>query len=871
MKTLVFFLGAVLTADTVLHAEAIKIEGENPTINNMHRHPWWYDKVKRESLSGGDFISNFDKDKPGEAEYAFTAQKAGDYEFWLHANPVKSHLTYALNGATPVAVDFNGEKRDLINIAADDKPDLRFIAWIKVGKVPLRAGANTIRFNTAGPQENHGIIDCFVFSREPYDPSHGSSPASAAADTKDWFAFDPKSDTFAADSVIDLRSLNEKFAGEHGFIRVKDGQFSCGGKPVRFWAVNGPPPDLKGDALRRCARLLAKYGINLVRVHGGMFDKDGIVDPAKIEHAREIVAAMKAEGIYTHFSIYFPLWLTPKPGTSWLPGYDGKHHPFSALFFNPDFQAQYRQWWTPLITAIRDDPAVFGFEMQNEDSFFFWTFDEKNIPDPELRLVEKMFGDWLRRKYGSLDTAFAKWGGQKAKRDVPDEGRVAFRPLWNMFNEKTPRDQDTVAFLLETQTKFYSDTAACLRKLGFKGLITASNWATASPEFLGPLEKLTYAASGDFIDRHGYFSCNHTGDNAAWSIRNGHTYADRSAYRFEAETPGKPRQFVHPAMDVHYNNKPSMISEIAWCRPNRFRSEAPLYLAAYGALQNSDAIVQFALDSDHWAVKPGFFMQPWTMTTPATMGQFPAAALIYRRSLVTPGAVLAEINLNQDDLVHLKGTPLPQDAALDELRLADVPQGVEVKPGQRLDPLLHYAGRAEVRFTTTPGSVKVADLRPLINHTAQTVISSTRELTLDYGKGFLVINAPRAQGVSGQLKTAGPVRTKDLTITSDMEIGHIIAVSLDNQPLATSGRILLQIMSEEKATGFRTEPAAATIKRITDMGRDPWQVKELSGIVRFNRPLKITALDFNGYPIGPAVATAELKLQATTMYYLVGQ
>jgi len=156
--------------------------------------------------------------------------------------------------------------------------------------------------------------------------------------------------------------------------------------------------------------------------------------------------------------------------------------------------------------------------------------------------------------------------------------------------------------------------------------------------------------------------------------------------------PGKPRQFVHPAMDVHYNNKPSMISEIAWCRPNRFRSEAPLYLAAYG-------------------------------------------------------------------------------------------------------------------------------------------------------KGFLVINAARAQGVSGQLKTAGPVHTKDLAIASDMEIGHIIAVSLDNQPLATSGRILLQIMSEEKATGFRTEPATATIKRITDIGRDPWQVKELTGTVRFNRPMKITALD----------------------------
>src|SRR5262249_21185863 len=147
-----------------------------------------------------------------------------------------------------------------------------------------------------------------------------------------------------------------------------------------FWAVNGPPHDLKGPALKQCARLLAKYGVNMIRVHGGYFDKEGEVDAAKVQHAMEIVDAMKAEGIYTHFSIYFTLWLTPKPDTSWLPGYDGKHHPFAALFFNPDFQAQYRKWWTALLTttstttgkALIDELAVAGLEMQNEDSFLFW-------------------------------------------------------------------------------------------------------------------------------------------------------------------------------------------------------------------------------------------------------------------------------------------------------------------------------------------------------------------------------------------------------------------------------------------------------------------------------------------------------------------
>jgi len=709
-------------------------------------------------------------------------------------------------------------------------------------------------------------------------------PGVGADDGKDWFAFDPKPDTFS-DSPIDLRFLNEKFAGEKGRIAAKDGHFvhSDDGQPVRFWAVNGPSGEgADRAALHKTARLLAKYGVNLVRRHGAVFDKDGELNPASVKRAIAIVEEMKAQGIYTHLSIYFPLWFTPRTNHPWLEGYDGKTHPFAALMFNPKFQDKYREWWKAVLTtpsettgkSLIDESAVFGLEVQNEDSFFFWTFDAKNIPDAQLRIVEKMFGDWLVKKHGSLEAAFADWKGQNLPRDARAEGRVSIRPLWNIAHDKTARDQDTATFLFETQMTFYQDTVAFLRKLGFKGLITPSNWATASPEVFGPLEKLSYTA-GDFIDRHGYFECNHKGDNAAWSVRNGHTYSDRSALRFDAPEPTKPRQFLHPVMDPHYDRKPSMISETTFCRPNRYRSEAPLYFAAYCALQDSDSIVHFAFDGSGWAVKPGFWMQQWTLMTPAMMGQFPAAALIYRRGLIAPGKVLAEIKLNKTDLLHLKGTPLPQDAALDELRLKDVPQGNDVKPGQRIDPLIHYAGQVAVSFVDEPASMKLTDLAPFVDHARKTVSSSTDELKLDYDKGVLTVNAPRAQGVSGALKFAGPTNLKDLSITSDLELGHIIAVALDDQPLATSSRILLQVMSEEQETKHQTEPVSPTVKRIVNIGTDPWQVRELEGIVRFKRAdaaqLKVTALDFNGYPAGAAGTAQEIKLQRATMYYLIAR
>ena len=871
-----------------LPASWVWVEGENAVKTNIGKHPWYYGQVKKAELSGGDFLAHFDETKKGEAEYTFTIPSAGTYTLWLRANPTQASMKYSLNGSALAPVDFANGQTSPVNIAADNAPDLRFLAWSVVGKFPLRSGTNTLRFVMDSANNHHGAIDCFVFTSEPFAPVGALKPDQIAAQMKQvasanqgWTAWNPPADDFKP-SPIDLRFLNEKFAGENGFIQVRGEEFVHGknNEPVRFWAVNGPPNELKGDALKRAFQTLAKHGVNMIRMHGGFYDgKTGAINTDLVKHKQEIIEAAKAEGIYSHLSIYFPLWMTPENGPGWREGYAGKTPPFALLYFEPEFQQLYRSWWKEILTskgpsgkALVDDPALMSVELVNEDSFLFWTFNYDHVPDPQMRKLEKLFGDWAIKKHGSLDKALAAWNGVAHTRDNLSEGRLGFRPLVEIFSKKTPRDQDTAAFLMETQRKFYDDTVRYLRSLGFKGLITASNWITANNDVLGPLEKYSYTP-GDFIDRHGYFGCNQKGENAAWSLRAGHTYSDVSALRFDSEEPGKPKSFNHPAMDPMLNSLPSMISETTWNRPNRYRGEAPLFYAVYGALQGTDSIVHFALDTAAWQVKPAFFMQPWTLMSPTQMGQFPAAALIYRQGLVKPGDLMADLPMKLEDVLALKGTKLVQQANLDELRKADVAKGGATSSQGVIDPLIHFVGRTNLRIDEKGGDSQVKDLSRFINRDAQTVVSSTGEIKLDYGKGFVTVNAPNAQAASGNLKAAGPADLKDVVIGSDLELVHIAAVSLDGKPLAVSTKILVQAMTEEKATNFTTEPAGDGLKRITNIGQDPWLFRDIQGTVAFKRPdaasLKVTALDFNGYPVAVAGNAAKFKLLPDKAYYLI--
>jgi hypothetical protein len=390
-------------------------EAETPKATNFPANTEFAPANAQESaiLSQGQWIgTGGDRTETFFLEYDVTVPKAGKYSFY--ARKFWQHGPFRWRFG-------NGAWTEVRNTALlDEAPIRQFVVanWVAAGTVDLTQGQHTLRVELL---QNTGAaaFDAFVLTMQPFNPRGKLKPGEKYNRApQGWFPFEPDADNFAP-SPIDLRVLNEKFAGENGFIQARGDKFVHGknNQVVRFWAVNagGGLINLDKASVNYLARYLAKRGVNMVRIHGGIWGEDfRQVNREFLDKYFYFVSAMKREGIYTNLSIYFPLWIQMRENSGFA-GYPapGTAHPFALLFFNPEFQGIYRNWWRALLTtknpytgiALRDDPAVAIAEIVNEDSYLFWTFSYNNIPAPQMAILEKLFGDWLTTKHGSLQAA----------------------------------------------------------------------------------------------------------------------------------------------------------------------------------------------------------------------------------------------------------------------------------------------------------------------------------------------------------------------------------------------------------------------------------------------------------------------------------
>ena len=843
-------------------------EGEKPAKTNFPARSWFSGSTfpkTRYQLSGGAWLSSSSKRSGAElfATYRVTAPADGTYT--LHARKFYKHGPFR----------WRFDKQPWItcgrNVALIDSVALKkhtCANWVHLGKVKLTKGVHLFELRLlAGDGEGAtAAFDCFVLTAGPFAPNGKRKPGAKSGKADEgFFAWEPSLDDFSDSALLDLRGLNEKAAGQSGFVRREGKDLVLGsGAPVRFWAVNvssnnAAQPHESVDYL---ARKLAKLGVNMIRFHSPMFDRGSDVtkvDQKKLDNLHYLVAAMKKQGIYTKISFYFPLWFEIKKGYG-IPGYDAiaNKKPFALLYFDDRMQAIHRSWARGILTTknpytgvpLGRDPAVAIVEIINEDNYFFWTFSKKNIPPIHWERLETLYNKWLASKNiarrGKLGEAWSMTGGGLKHKTAAQRAEISRQ----------------VQFLTMHQRKFYHDTAEYMKKdLGYGGLVSCSNWHTADPNILDALERYTYTA-GDVIDRHGYFGPPHKGDGASYSVRVGHTYKDRAAVLEPQSLPIQVNQVA---------GYPHIISELGWPNPNRFRADCTFITAAYGALQGIDGLFIFAIGNNYLTDQS---MSKFAASCPVIAGTFPAAALAYRRGDVGEATPAVHRSLKLSDLFAMKGSAASAQA-LDKLRQGDAPAASSSnRNASGLDPLSFYVGPVLRDIGPAGKAYNRANLSSHINRAGKKVVSIGRQLSWDYGKGLVTINTPRCQGAAGFLSKAGSIVLKNVTIASKNEYGAVIAISLDGKPLASSGKILIQAMTEERPLGFR-----ASRGRITDLGGAPFGVRKIDGTVSLKggtlNSARASVLDENGYRIKQPVSlkasgdTMIVKLNAQGVYHVV--
>lgn len=864
------------TAGEAKNAGYVWWEGESPSGSSENLGAKHSFDCAHENLSNGKSFGGTSKagtwveyevDVPHDGKWNFYIRK-----FWHHG-PFK----YQWNGAGDwVTID-----REHASLLDNVKLNEHCVTWVPGGQVELKQGKNKLRIEAI---EKYGpfVFDCFVLTERPFKPNGKLKPGQKYNRAPDgWFPFEPDYDTFAP-AALDLRCMNEQEAGSQGRVIAKgdDLVFEKTGKKVRFWGVTACPDVWLADkaSMDHLARQLAKVGVNLVRFHvPGHQEETPGASTAGIHY---LFTALKKQGIYSYFNWYCTACGNKEFGNS------------SVWYFDPKAQEKYKAWAKCLLGTVNPhtgiplakDPAVAMLELIDEDGLFFWTFKPNATIRPEATaIIEKRFADWLKAKYGTLEKAAAAWGdGKYPNGDNFAEGRAGLYDAgmltgqdWAVAQRNELRAHDQAQFMTEMMRNWYVGTKAWLRdELGYQGIVYGSNWQTADSRILGPLDQ--YANMGvDLTARNTYFGGMVKGKRVSHAMDKDDFYTDRSILK-------EPEQAI--MMHIQCAGYPHMLTEGGWVMPNRFRAEEALLMSCYGALQGMDGYFPFVLQADWLNMEA-----KWPIQTPVTIGQYPAAAMIFRNGYVKEGPVAINEALALKDLYALKGGAMSQAMGQDMAHDKEIPDGgkAEVNSISGLDPMAFFVGRVVRTIGENPGKSSVlSNLGKLIDRNNKIVKSATGELILDYGKGVATVNAPCSQGAAGFLQAAGPIKLADVTIELKNEYGAVMIVSLDGKPIKESTKILVQVMTEEKNYGWETRETKTEFKKggqgevecrqIVSIGEAPICVRKFAGSVSLNRSdaasLKVAPLDFEGYvDATKKIQTAnDIQLYDNTIYYIIG-
>lgn len=365
-------------------------------------------------------------------------------------------------------------------------------------------------------------------------------------------------------SPLDFSGLRRNAGKQPGQITAAlDGHFAPEDNPgerIRFFGTNLCQELLVPayEDAELLAENLAAAGYNSVRLH--QFEKF-IMDwnasdtrsfnPESLDRFFHLYAKLREKGMYITTDIYATRPIRPGDGIAECRNSTRDDLRKFLNFFSETALDDWKEYARRLFTlrnpytglSMAEDPALFAVNLDNESPLYHvW----KSAPE-FMPLVEAAYEEWLKQR--NLHTP----------EFVKERGRTFHR------------------FLAERQSTVMAEQARFLREeLGMKALITNLN-NNASPS-LQPFRNTL-----DLVDVHIYH------DHPSYPMNNWKPPVKMTQTSDISGMAGSMRG----SMPVRIPGKPLIATEINYCYPNRFRSEAGALIGAYAALQGWDGLYRF--------------------------------------------------------------------------------------------------------------------------------------------------------------------------------------------------------------------------------------------------------------------------------------
>lgn len=242
------------------------------------------------------------------------------------------------------------------------------------------------------------------------------------------------------DNITNVHSWDKmEPAGQNGLVTVKENHFTNQKGTVRFLGTNfcfsaSFPEKENAPAI---ARSLARFGINLVRLHHmdarniwgkNLKNSTTVIDPEQLDRLDYLISEFKKNGVYVNINLHVSRMFSKKdgfPDADLLPRLDKGIDNLDRKMI--ELQKKYAK---DLLTHVNpytknayiNEPAVAMIEINNENSIISsWRSGSlDDLPAYYADYFQKCWNDWLRKKYGSTKQLLAAWFDNKK---LPELGK----------------------------------------------------------------------------------------------------------------------------------------------------------------------------------------------------------------------------------------------------------------------------------------------------------------------------------------------------------------------------------------------------------------------------------------------------------------